>query len=170
MNYCVLIPVVENKEFYSNFRHVYGNLRHGIPYTSAEFLLIPYFIRNVFGSAFPSNFMASKILVIFTDGCAQPLSGSGHEGACLLVPDLELLPGMVLAHVAAHGGIEGFAVALGVQDDFDQFAYLLVFYLECHRLCDLGKGWVPYNPIVPLPYLHNFCCERTVMRLYLLNF
>jgi hypothetical protein len=61
----------------------------------------------------------------------------------------ELLPGMVLAQVAAYGGVEGYAVALGVQDNFDQFAYLLVFYLECHRLCDMGRGWEPYQPMLP---------------------
>jgi hypothetical protein len=61
----------------------------------------------------------------------------------------ELLPGMTLAVVAAHGGIQGFATFLGIDDDWDQFMYLVAFYLECHRLCDLGRGWVPYQPILP---------------------
>jgi hypothetical protein len=61
----------------------------------------------------------------------------------------ELLPGMVLAHVAAHGGLESFAVALGIENNAEQFAYTVVFYLECHRLCDIGRGWVPYQPLNP---------------------
>jgi hypothetical protein len=63
----------------------------------------------------------------------------------------ELLPGMTLAVVAAHGGIFGFAAFLGIEDDWDQFMYLVAFYLECHRLCDLGRGWVPYQPLIPHP-------------------
>jgi hypothetical protein len=61
----------------------------------------------------------------------------------------ELMPGMVLAHVAAFGGLESFAVALGIENNAEQFAYMVVFYLECHRLCDLGRGWEPYQPMVP---------------------
>jgi hypothetical protein len=61
----------------------------------------------------------------------------------------ELLPGMTLAVVAAHGGLDGFAQFLGIEDDWDQYIYMVAFYLECHRLCDLGRGWVPYQPILP---------------------
>jgi hypothetical protein len=63
----------------------------------------------------------------------------------------DVLPAMVLAHINAQGGLASFAVALGVADDMDEFLYLATLYLECHRLCDLGRGWVPYQPMVPPP-------------------
>jgi hypothetical protein len=58
----------------------------------------------------------------------------------------DVLPGRVLVKVADAGGLEAYAVTLGVQDDPHLFTYLCVFYLECHRLCDMGRAWVPYQP------------------------
>jgi hypothetical protein len=68
-----------------------------------------------------------------------------------LLENQDVLPAMVLAHINAQGGLASFAVALGVQDDMHEFLYLATLYLECHRLCDLGRGWVPYQPMVPPP-------------------
>jgi hypothetical protein len=68
-----------------------------------------------------------------------------------LLENQDVLPAMVLAHINAQGGLSSFAVALGVQDDMHEFLYLATMYLECHRLCDLGRGWVPYQPMMPPP-------------------
>jgi hypothetical protein len=60
----------------------------------------------------------------------------------------DILPGNVLVSMAADGGIEAHAVNLGFHRDMDDLIYLAAFYIECLRLCCMGRGWVPYDPVV----------------------
>jgi hypothetical protein len=61
-----------------------------------------------------------------------------------------VIPSWFVGVVAAHGGLEHFAAEFHLDERFEDYNILLAFYWECHRLCDLGRGDIPYNPIIRL--------------------
>jgi hypothetical protein len=62
----------------------------------------------------------------------------------------DLIPAQYIGLVNGLGGPFHFAAELGAADSWEDFVFLLALYWECHRLCDLGRGDVPYNPIIRL--------------------
>jgi hypothetical protein len=72
------------------------------------------------------------------------------EARRFLEANQDLTPAGYVGLVNGFGGPFHFAAHLGATDDWDDFVFLLVLYWECHRLCDLARGDVPYNPIIRL--------------------
>jgi hypothetical protein len=69
-----------------------------------------------------------------------------HRARLHLAARPHVLPAHVIETVEAMGGVGPFIMALAPDGDPVQVNFLKAIILVCLHLCDLGLGWVPYEP------------------------